>query len=269
MKELTEKEFVLIRDYIKDNFGINLGNEKKSLIYSRLRSVLQEKGFANFSQYFKYLINDKSGLAVIQFIDKITTNHTFFMRESEHFKYFEEVVLPHIEKTAKTKDLRLWCAGCSSGEEAYTLEMIANDYFCNKPDWNTQILATDISENVLDKAIKGVYENDSVKILPQKWHKLYFKEYGNNKKIVVDEIKKNIIFRKFNLMSDVFPFKRPFQVIFCRNVMIYFNDETRDKLVEKYYNVLEPNGYLFIGHSESLSNTSSKYKYVMPAVYQK
>lgn len=271
MKDITDKEFVQIRDYIKKNFGISLGDEKKSLIYSRLRSTLIDLGLDDFTQYYQYLVNEKSGEAVVKFIDKVTTNHTFFMREVDHFDFFRDQVLPEIHNTYKPqKDLRLWCAGCSSGEESYTLQMLVQDYF-KKHDsgWNTQMLATDISTTVLDKAVAGVYPADSVNSLPKPWTTTYFKKLDASNYIVTDEVKKEIIYRKFNLMTDRFPFKKKFQVIFCRNVMIYFDNKTRDELVEKFYDATEPGGYLFIGHSESLNNTNTRYKYVKPAVYIK
>ncbi|MDR2903063.1 MAG: protein-glutamate O-methyltransferase CheR [Clostridiales bacterium] len=270
MKDLTEKEFNTIRDYIKKNYGISLGDEKKSLVYSRLRAILQEKGFDNFTQYFDYLVKDKTGEAVVKFIDKITTNHTFFMREPEHFYYFRDNVLPYIaNKHADTKDLRLWCAGCSSGEEPYTLQMIIQDYFQDKPGWNTEILATDISAKVLAKALNGVYSNESIAPMPDMWKKKYFKDNGGGTSTVSDQLKSKITYRKFNLMDDRFPFKKPFQAIFCRNVMIYFDNDTRMQLVEKFYNATEKDGYFFIGHSESLNQTGTKFQYLQPALYRK
>ncbi len=271
MKDLTNQEFLQIRDYIKKNFGINLSDEKKTLVYSRLRSVLVEKGFNNFTDYFNYLISDRTGDAVISFIDRITTNHTFFMREVDHFDYLKEMVLPKLEELcANQRDIRLWCAACSSGEEAFTLQMILTDYFKNKqPSWNTKILATDISTNVLSKAYKGIYPNEALKLLPEHWRKNYFTKYDESSSVVSDQIRNQIIFRRHNLMDKTFPFSKKLHVIFCRNVMIYFDNQTRDELVEKFYNQTEQNGYLFIGHSESLNNTATKYKYVKPAIYMK
>ncbi len=269
MKDITQKEFELIREYIKKNFGINLADEKKSLIYSRLRIVLHEKGFSDFTEYYNYLINDKTGEAVIQFIDKVTTNHTFFMREVDHFEYFLKTVLPYIEETyAQSKDVRLWCAGCSSGEEAYTLQIIMQEYFKDK-SWNLSMLATDISSNVLEKAVRGVYSYESVSTLPDKWLKSYFNKINDKEYSVTEDLKKQILFRKFNLMEERFPFKKPLHVIFCRNVMIYFDNQTRVELVNKFYDSLSGGGYLFIGHSESLSRTDTKFNYIMPAVYRK
>lgn len=270
MKELTQKEFELISQYIKKNFGINLGIEKKSLIYSRLINVLKEKNIKDFTQYYEYLLNDKSGDAIKIFIDKITTNHTFFMRETEHFDYLKQIVLPYIEKEYITdKDVRVWCAGCSSGEESYTLQMILTEYFESTVGWNTEMLATDISSTVLKKASMGIYKNESIDNLPESFKNLYFDTYDIKNKIVKNDIKNKIIYRKFNLMEERFNFKKKFQVIFCRNVMIYFDNKTRDELVEKFYDLTESGGYLFIGHSESLNNTASKYNYVKPAVYRK
>ena len=271
MNEITDAEFRRIRDFIKVKLGINLSDVKKSLIQSRLASTLGEKGFESFTQYFDYLLQDQSGDALIQFVDKITTNHTYFMREKDHFDYLRETVLPYIyEHHSQGGDLRLWCAGCSSGEEPYTLQMIIQDFFKDKPaKWDTQILATDISTHVLKKAIRGVYPAESLKELPSHWLHDYFSPYDEENKQVGDGIKKQITYRKFNLMDERFPFKKPFHTIFCRNVMIYFDTDTRDRLVDKFYDATVTGGYLFIGHSESLNHKTTRYKYVKPAVYRK
>lgn len=267
---ITDNEFRLIRDYIGRKYGIHLSEEKKSLIYSRLRPVMIEKGFDNIKQYYDYLVSDKTGEASVIFIDRMTTNHTFFMREPDHFFYFRDTILPYLEKTVKNHDLRIWSAGCSSGEEPYTLQMILQDYFRGKSSkWDTQLLATDISTTVLDKAIKGVYSNEQIKPLSDEWKRMYFRKYNSDNVVVSDDIKSKMIFKKFNLMEGKFPFRQKFQVIFCRNVMIYFDSDTRAELVDKFYDVSEEGAYLFIGHSESLNNTSTRYKYIMPAVYRK
>lgn len=266
--ELTEKDFLRIREYIRDEFGISLGKEKKSLIYSRLRSVVKEMNFKSFTEYFDFIINEKTNEGITDFINKVTTNHTYFMREPDHFVYYKNTVLPYIEKKySSSKDLRLWCAGCSSGEEPYTLQMYNQDYF-DSLGWNTDILATDISTKVLTKAVNGIYPNESLDILPDGWKTKYFRKYDKDSSIVVDDIKKKVFFRKLNLMDD-FKFKKPLQVIFCRNVMIYFDNETRQKVVKKFYDALDTGGYLFIGHSESLSQMKVGFKYVMPALYRK
>lgn len=270
MISITDKEFKRFSDYIKANYGIYLKQEKRSLIMGRLQNVLLQKNYESFSQYFDYVLADKTGNALVTLIDKVTTNHTFFMREPEHFIYFKNKILPELSSNIQDRDLRIWSAGCSSGEEPYTLAMLMNDYYGNeKALWDTKILATDISSSVLKTAVNGEYANDRIHSLPEIWKSNYFKRSSNGSYMVADKIKDEVIFRKFNLMQSVFPFKRKFHVIFCRNVMIYFDNDTRRKLVNKFYEATESGGYLFIGHSESLTRGETKYKYVMPAVYRK
>jgi chemotaxis protein methyltransferase CheR len=271
MLNITEKEFKRLSEYIKSYYGINLKQEKKTLVMGRLQNVLLQGKFNNFSSYFDYVNTDKSGEAVTTLINKLTTNHTFFMREAEHFMYFKNTVLPYLSSVeASKRDLRIWSAGCSSGEEPYTLAMIMSDYFgASKGLWDTKILATDISTKVLEKAIKGVYPKDSISALPKHWQMSYFSRYNDIEYIVSETIRKEVIFRRFNLNSTEFPFKNKFHVIFCRNVMIYFDLETKKELVNKFYEIMEPGGYLFIGHSESINRSETRYKYVMPAVYRK
>ena len=270
MKTLTDQEFELFRVYIKKRFGINLSDEKKSLIYSRLRSLVEKHNLATFKDYYEMLQKDKDTGITLEFINKITTNHTFFMREKEHFDYLSRVVFPALEQRHQgTKDIRLWCAACSSGEEAYTLQILLQEYFANKGNWNTEMLATDISNNVLTKAYRGIYSNEAIKELPETWVKKYFKKHDDHHMEAVDTLKKNITFTRFNFIEDKFSFKKPFQVIFCRNAMIYFDAQTRSTLVNQFYNVTEKDGYLFIGQSESLGYADTKYEYAMPAVYKR
>lgn len=269
MNELSEEELKKFSAYIKKILGINIGQGKKMLIFSRLKNTVEKMGFSNFSQYYDFLVNDKSGKVLNEFVDIITTNHTYFMRENKHFTFFEETVLPFIyEKHNDSKSLKLWCAGCSSGEEAYTLQFIIQDFFENKnKGWNTKILATDISGKVLDKAVAGIYEKESTSDMPKKYIQNFFNSYSDDKYIVKDNIKDKIIFRKLNLMDEAWPIKKNLQVIFCRNVIIYFDEKTKDKLVNRFYEYLEQGGYLFIGHSENI--TDKKFEYIRSSVYRK
>jgi len=270
MITITEKEFAQLSGYIKGNYGINLKEEKKMLVIGRLHNELAEHNFESFSQYYQYIISDKSGRAVSTLVNKITTNHTYFMRENNHFDYLRERILPYLKDTVKDRDLRIWSAGCSSGEEAYTIAMILNDFFQReKLWWDKKLLATDISDKVLDIARKGVYHKDQIAPLPDKWKNDYIKKYNEESFIFLDKIKNEIIYRKFNLMENVFPFKKKFHVIFCRNVMIYFDNNTKRELVRKFYDNMDCGGYLFIGHSESLNGENMGFKYVMPSVYRK
>jgi chemotaxis protein methyltransferase CheR len=270
MVKIAEREYELLADYILKNYGIKLGDGKKSLVVSRLQNVLMQKKFSNFSEYYDYVVSDKTGDAAATLVDKITTNHTFFMRESNHFYYFRDNVLPYFASTIKNKDLRIWSAGCSTGEEAYTLAMIMQDYFgTDKPLWDTRVLATDISSKVLETAKKGEYRSKDIESFPLYWRTNYFRKTDDEKSVVINKIRNEVIFRSFNLMNSSFPFKKKFHVIFCRNVMIYFDAQTKKDLVDRFYDFTEPGGYLFIGHSESLNREEARFKYVMPAVYRK
>lgn len=270
MVNITNKEYNILADYILKNYGIKLGNKKKALVVGRLQNILLQKKFNTFSEYLNYVIADKTGEAVATLVDKITTNHTFFMREPDHFYYFRDNVLPFLANTVKDKDLRIWSAGCSTGEEAYTLAMIMQDYFGpKKPLWDTRVLATDISGKVLDAAKKGEYKNKNMKSLPLSWRINYFTKIDKEKSVVIDKIKNEVIFRSFNLMNPSFPFKKKFHVIFCRNVMIYFDPKTKKELVSRFYDYIESGGYLFIGHSETLKWEETKFKYIKPAIYRK
>lgn len=270
MITITNKEFDQLSAYIKANYGIYLKQEKKALVIGRLQNVLIQNSFKNFSEYYDYIIADKTGTAVSTLLDKITTNHTFFMREADHFYYFRDVVLPYLSNKVTDRDLRIWCAGCSSGEEPYTLAMIIDEYFGrDKLHWDSKVLATDISNKVLEEAKKGIYSNSEIDTLPAKWKLSYINKLDTENSQFNDKIRNEVIYRKFNLMESVFPFRKKFHTIFCRNVMIYFDEKTKNTLINKYYDLLEVGGFLFIGHSESLNRDETRFKYVQPAVYRK
>lgn len=270
MQGITDKEFTQLAHYIRENYGIHLKEEKKTLVNGRLQHVLTQEGFSSFTEYFRHLISDKTGDAVTVLLNKITTNHTFFMREPDHFYYFRDKVLPWLASTVRSKDLRIWCAACSTGEESYTLAMILQDYFGhNLAGWDTKILATDISEKCLEFARRGEYSDERMAPLSKAWKLQYFQRASADSAVVIPKIKNEVIYRRFNLMDALFPFKKKFHVIFCRNVMIYFDQETKVELVNRLCHQLEDGGYLFIGHSESISRDHSRFRYIMPAVYQK
>lgn len=267
---ITKKEFRQLADCVKIKYGIHLKEEKRGLVTSRLSNVLLKHKFNNFTDYLKYLESDQTGEAIKTLINNITTNYTFFMREADHFYYFRDKVLPYLTKNAKNNDLRIWSAGCSTGEEPSTLAMIMDEFFgAEKALWDTRILATDISSRALDIAARGIYKNEGIATLPANWRFNYFRKINAQKSQLVDKIRNEIIYREFNLTVEVFPFKRKFDVIFCRNVMIYFDNKTKDELVQKFYDITSLGGYLFIGHSEFLNREKTEYKYIMPAIYRK
>jgi len=269
MITINDKEFKELTEYIQRCYGVNL-TQKRHLIEGRLANLLVERGYTSFSEYFSDVFNDHSKVELTNLINRLTTNHTFFMRETNHFDYFRDRVLPLLKTTVKTRDLRIWSAGCSSGQEPYTLAMIMEDFFgAEKLQWDTKVLATDISVQALGIAELGVYSEEGMQDLPTIWKLNYFEKIDQQNFQVISKLKAEIIFRVFNLMDAVFPFKKKFHVIFCRNVMIYFDYKTKMQLINKFYDLTEPGGYLFIGHTESIVRNETKYRYVMPAVYRK
>lgn len=268
--DIDEKEFNLIRQYIRKHFGIKLGVEKKNLVISRLGNLIKDMGMSNFTEYYNYLVDDTTNKASYEFIDKMTTNHTFFMREPDHFLFLESKVLPWIKSNSRDRDIRIWSAGCSTGQEPYTIAMIIEDFLGKeKKLWDADVLATDISSSALEEAKKGVYTEKEIKALPSKWIKKYFSRGKDGNFIASQDLKKGLVIRKLNLLDNHFNFKRKFHVIFCKNVMIYFDEDTRRCLLEKFYMNLEYGGYLFIGKTESLGGLEGRFRYLEPSIYRK
>lgn len=265
MIELTDEEFRQLVSYIQTNYGIDL-RKKRLLIESRMYSVLAEKKLSTFSEYFNLLRREGEAERDIM-LNKLTTNHTYFMREPAHFEFMKKTFLPAQEKNNRVKNLRIWSAGCSTGEEAYTAIMVMKEYFGLNQGWDYRILATDISTHVLETAQMGVYPVESLKNLPPEWQRRWFRR-SEDSYLLSDEIKQEVIFKKFNLM-DPFPYREPFDLIFCRNVMIYFNQATKNRLVGKFCDALKPGGYLFIGHSETIQRDGVQLKYIAPSIFQK
>lgn len=269
MQALSDDEFYKLSNFTKAKYGLDL-SQKKAMVEGRLQSFLTSRGYEEFSHYFQYLLSDRTGNEASALINKLTTNYTFFMREVNHFNYFRDTILPYLVSSVKDRDLRIWSAGCSSGEEPYTLAMIMNDYFGKSGFyWNTKILATDISLQVLEIALNATYSDEQIKDIPAQWKMQYFEPIKNGRYRLVKSIRDEVIFQKFNLMETNFPFKQKFHVIFCRNVMIYFDNETKRQLVNRLYDCTAPGGYLIIGHSESINRKETRYQSVMPAVYRK
>ena len=273
MMRLSEEAFQAIRELVYSRFGINLTDQKRNLVVGRLQKVVRSLGMDSFEEYIAYVREEKTGGALEMLVNRISTNHTFFFREKAHFDFFSGHALPEAVarlRAQRSFDLRIWCAGCASGEEAYTLVMLMLQHFgADYRRWDAGLLATDISGRALEIARRAVYPDDRVAQVPEEFKRKYFSHIGPDqwqvKKIVRDEV----TFRRLNFMRPSFPFKRPFQVIFCRNVMIYFDQPTRETLVRRLYDLTVPGGYLMIGHSESLRRETTGYEYVMPAVYRK
>jgi chemotaxis protein methyltransferase CheR len=273
---LSDKEFELFRGLIYKTSGINLTSSKKELVKARLSKRLTKTGIGSFEQYYKFVTkHDKNGEELVHLLDSISTNKTDFFREGKHFDFLNTKLLPDlIQKKEKggNKTIRVWCAASSSGEEPYTLAITILNHINPNDGWNIKILATDISTKILQRAIKGIYTKDSLKGISPAIVSAHFTHVvidNANYFKVKDHLKKIITFRRFNLITSNFPFRNPFDFIFCRNVMIYFDTETQHKLILKFYNCLPKDGYLFIGHSETLARKTHGFKYTQPAVYQK
>ena len=271
---ISDGEFDALRGLVYDRFGINLTAEKRTLLVGRLQRVLRRRGYATFREYYESLLKDRNGEALAELAARISTNHTFFWREKDHFEFFLETVLPQTVARARqagSRDVRVWCAGCSSGEEAYTLVMLMLEYFKDSyREWQAGILATDISPQALSLARAGVYTEERLELLPPRFKQQYFVRTPSGEYSVSEQVRREVTFRSFYLMNRQFPFRKPFDVIFCRNVMIYFDRPTRDALVQRFYDCTVPGGYFFIGHSETLGRgEDTPYTHLMPAVYRK
>lgn len=264
---LTEDQFKRLVYFVKSSVGIDL-SQKRVLVNTRLESYCAKNNIKDISVYLDKAYSSK-GQESEELINMLTTNHTFFWREEQHFLMFKNVILPELKQKCRvTKDLRIWCAASSTGEEPYTLAMILQDFFgIEHNEWDTTVLATDISTRVLAVAMTGMYGADSISKLPLEMQQRHFKVQGDVA-YIKDNIKSQVLFRKFNLM-DPFPFRKKLHVVFCRNVLIYFDDSTKKAIIEKIADNLEIGGYLFIGTTESANRMSDRLEYVAPSVYKR
>ncbi len=266
---ISDEEFIRIVSFVKKKYGIDL-HGKKTIINGRLENYLRRGGWSSFGAFMNDVEKDKSGDLERALVNYLTTNHTYFMREFEHFEFFKKEVLPWAQKKAMgTKDLRIWCGAASSGEEPYMIAMTVRDFLgLDCEHWDARILATDISTQALSQAIRGVYDEERMAKIPENWRRHFFHKTKNGGYEVVDEIKQQVIFRKFNLM-DPFPFKKKMHTIFLRNVMIYFDEPTKRQVVQKVYDALEPGGYLFIGMTETIDRDSTPFQIIQPSIFRK
>lgn len=271
---LTEKDFRQISQIVYDHCGINLHGGKKELVRARLAKRLRAGNFQTFPEYIDYALADKSGMEFSILIDSISTNLTSFFREDQHFKYMDNVFLPALlerKRAQRNFKIRAWSAGCSSGEEPYTIAIVLNEALKSQGRWDAKILATDISTSVLAVAKKGMYCEDRISPVPAALKQKYLithKTKGEKVYEVSQSLRDMVIFSYLNLMKD-WPIRGPVDFIFCRNVMIYFDKPTQNILINRYWDLLDSGGILFTGHSESLTGIEHKFKYVQPTIYMK
>jgi chemotaxis protein methyltransferase CheR len=268
--ELTQVDFEKISRLIYEQSGIALHEGKKELVRARLGKRLRQGRFKSFREYYQFVVQDETGAELVYLLDSVSTNLTSFFREQGHFDYLQNDLLPRwrTARPGRDKRLAIWSAGCSSGEEVYSIAMILLETLKN---WDIRILASDISTRVLKKAAAGIYEMERIRTIPPAIVKKYFLRGENNWRDHVkikNFVKALVTFKRVNLMEP-FSFSQAFDCIFCRNVMIYFDKKTQEALVNRFYQNLQPEGVLFIGHSESLTGIHHPFRYLRPAVYQR
>jgi chemotaxis protein methyltransferase CheR len=259
---LAANEFEEIRRLAHKTFGLDLKPGKEQLVAGRLGRLMRTGGFRSYRQLYRHTVEDSTGEALAAMIDALATNHTAFLREPEHFGFLRDQVVPALRGRGQVD---LWCAACSTGEEVWTLACVLNDTL---PSGRVHIAATDISRKALAAAQRAVYPAERCAALPAAWLSRYFDAAPDGARRVKPAIRAQATFSRLNLMQS-FTWPRRFSVIFCRNVMIYFDAETQARAAEKLAANLEPGGFLFVGHAESLSRCSASLEYVQPAVYRK
>ncbi len=272
---MRDSDYQFIRELVYSHSRINLGPDKKELVSARLSKRLRATKITSISDYCRFLQQQKSEEELSHLIDAISTNYTFFFREKEHFDFLAQTAIPEMEKRRKAEtwaSFNVWSAASSSGEEPYSIAITLAEAFGSKPTWAWRIEATDISHKILQKARIGIYRDECVSKVPAAQLRSHFQkgfgpQEGNYR--VKPHIQQGVTFRQLNLLEGSFPFAEPFHVIFCRNVMIYFDRQTQEELIQKLSQRLVPGGYLYVGHSESLSSIKHGLETVKPAIYRR
>ena len=276
-QDIGDRDFRRLATAVYDHCGITMGENKRDLARSRLAKRLRVTGCETYGDYLDRVLSDPGSDEFGEMIDVLSTNLTSFFRENDHFEYLAQTHLPSVVKNRTkdgTKRIRGWSAGCSSGEEPYTLSIVLRETLPGlgaDRGWDVKLLATDISTRVLNKAQAGVYDLERVKTVSSALKAKYFEPRvrdGEKYLAVSSTLRSMIVFNHLNLMQQ-WPFSGPFDFIFCRNVMIYFDKQTQEKLVERYFQILAPGGILFTGHSESLTGVKHRFGFVKPTIYQK
>jgi len=268
---LSDSEFDKLRELVYKISGISLANTKKELVISRFSKRLKELKLSSFGEYHDLLVSPGGFSEVQNFINSITTNKTDFFRESHHFDFIVSTFIPQVVASSRPV-VRVWSAACSTGEEPYTIAMVMSKYLVEPYGILVKILATDIDTNVLKAAARGVYDSHAIGQVPEKYLKKYFlrgkgDSFGLFK--VKDDIRSMVTFKQLNFIAPEYPITATFDIIFCRNVIIYFSPETKKQVVGKLFRYLSEGGYIMMGHSETLFNMIEGLVYLKNTVYQK
>lgn len=271
--QITREEFKLFQKYVYDHVGISLADHKITLVQGRLSKRLRQLSLQSYREYYDYLAHDPTDKELFFFVDAISTNVTSFFREPSQWAFLEENI-DSLLAAKKNNTLRIWSAACSSGEEPYSIIMFLKEHFKQR-NLDIKILATDISQDILKKAMDGTYKDKAVENLPSHILNRYFTKYkstetGRISYQIDSELKKDVLFRMFNLIYDDFGiFRNKFDIIFCRNVMIYFDAPSQDKLISNFAKLLDKGSWLFVGHSEALTRNKDDYKLMGSSIYQR
>jgi len=273
-KELSDIDFNRLSDFIYTNYGIKLPPVKKIMLQSRLQARLKANDMDSFKVYTDFVLSGKGGEEeVVSMIDLVSTNKTDFYRESAHFDFMKDVVLPEHAENFSERSFKVWSSASSSGEEAYTIAIVISEFLENRRKFDFQILGTDISTRILDKARKAVYGMDRVDVIPLAQKRKYLlksKDLANPQVRIVPALRAHTSFQRLNLMDEVYSdVPKDFDLIFCRNVLIYFDRPTQEKVINKLCRHLRPGGYFFLGHSESITGYDVPLKQLRPTVFQK
>jgi chemotaxis protein methyltransferase CheR len=276
-KPMTQAEFTRFSEFIIGQCGIKMPPSKKIMLEARLQKRLRSLEIPSYNEYYQYIQSEGGSGELVHMLDAVTTNKTEFFRESIHFQYLAQTILPEAlseQEGSKHKDrpFFLWSAGCSTGEEPYTLAMVLSEFAHQHPSFRFSVVATDISTKVLDRARDGIYDEDRTAAIPLALKQRYVlrsKDRGKNLVRIVPELRAAVQFKRLNLMDESFSFSEPLDIIFCRNVIIYFDRSTQERLINRFCRVLKPEGHLFLGHSESVHGLDLPLRRITSTVYRK
>jgi chemotaxis protein methyltransferase CheR len=272
-KGISDRDYTFIRELVYKRSRINLGENKRELVNARLVKRLRATGLTTYGAYIELIRGPEGEDERMHLIDAISTNHTSFMREIDHFRFLSREILPHaLQGGYKEQEFRMWSAASSTGEEAYSAGLVMANSLGVPPKMRWSCDCSDISTRVLQTAKNAVYDGSRLQQVPPDWVRRYFHQSakpGESTFQVRPELRTHYHFHHLNLLGAPYPFTRPFHLIFCRNVMIYFDRPTQEELVDRLTRSLVPGGYLFIGHAESLTGVRSQLKNVRPAIYRK
>lgn len=272
--QLSQQEFDKLSRFIYKESGIKMPPVKRVMLQSRLQKRLRELNMTTFKDYIDYVFS-KDGLngEIIHMLDVVSTNKTDFFREPVHFDFLSNTVLPEfVQQRTGSRTIKVWSAGCSSGEEPYTISIVMADFAEKNPGFDFSIIGTDISTQILQKAVDAVYKEERVTIIPLETKRKYFlrsKDRVNPTVKVNSDLRKRVRFGRLNFMDNYYDIPETFDIVFCRNVLIYFDRETQEKVINKLCDKLRPGGYFFLGHSESIMNMQVPLKQVKPTIFQR